>query len=78
MNETKLLAQVKCFDSKVVNDDEPMVMVVQYPVGRGIDWKLGELNVIIPEDCEDVAEAYAVEQFDKIHGAKKIYGIYEK
>lgn len=59
-------------------DDEAMVMVVQFPVGQGIGWRLDEMNVIIPGNCEDFAEAYAVEQFDKIHGAKKIYGIYEK
>lgn len=59
-------------------DDEPMVMVIQYPRGKGIDWKLDEWHVIIPEEYEDVAEAYAVEQFDKIHSNIKIYGIYEK
>lgn len=65
-------------DISYLAEDEPMVMVVQYPVGRGIDWKLGELNVIIPEEYEGIADAYAIEQFDKIHGDKKIYGIYEK
>lgn len=63
---------------KVVEEYDPMVIVIEYPTGKGIDWRLDEWYVIIPDEYEGIAVPYAIEQFDKIHSDKKIYGIYEK
>lgn len=63
---------------KVVDEIDPMVIVIEYPTGKGIDWQLDKWYVIVPEEYEGIANAYAIEQFDKFHSNKKIYGIYEK